>query len=168
MKKKIAMLLFGLMVAVGANAQFEKGKSYVGASLSGLDLSYSGLTKGKFDLQGKVGYFLQDNLMVTGLLAVDKQKDVPYGLTVGAGGRYHITQNGFYLGASMNYKHRDCYDDFLPSVQVGYTFFLNRTVTIEPELHYEQSFKNHSDYSQIGFSIGIGIYLFKDTFKNAF
>ena len=64
------------------------------------------------------------------------------------------------------YFSHDEFDDLLPSVQVGYSFFINRTVTIEPELYYEQSFKNHKDYSQVGLRIGIGIYLFKDTYKN--
>ena len=36
---------------------------------------------------------------------------------------------------------------------------LNKTVTIEPSVYYDQSFKNHSDYSKIGFKIGIGVYL---------
>ena len=47
----------------------------------------------------------------------------------------------------------------MPSVQVGYAFFLSKTVTVEPEVYYEQSFKNHSDYSKIGFRVGVGVYL---------
>jgi hypothetical protein len=49
--------------------------------------------------------------------------------------------------------------DIGPSVQVGYTFFLNKTITIEPELYYYQSLANHHDFSTIGFRIGIGLYL---------
>ena len=33
------------------------------------------------------------------------------------------------------------------------------SVTIEPSIYYQQSFKNHSDYSTIGFKIGFGVYL---------
>ena len=54
----------------------------------------------------------------------------------------------------------------MPSVQVGYAFFVSRTVTIEPELYYEQSFKNHKDYSNFGLRIGVGVYLFNDQKKN--
>ena len=43
--KKIALFVMALMMSVAANAQFEQGKFYAGASLSGLDLNYSGLTK---------------------------------------------------------------------------------------------------------------------------
>ena len=87
-------------------------------------------------------------------------------MTVGAGGRYYIEQNGLYLGASVLFRHQDRYDDMLPSVQVGYSFFVSRTVTVEPELYYEQSFKNHKDYSQFGLRIGIGVYLFQDPKQN--
>ena len=87
--------------------------------------------------------------MATAQLSYEKQKDVPYVLSVGAGGRYYIVQNGLYLGASALFKHHKGYDDLLPSVNVGYAFFISRTVTIEPELYYEQSFKNHTDYSQV-------------------
>lgn len=47
----------------------------------------------------------------------------------------------------------------MPGIEVGYAFFLNRTVTIEPAVYYDQSFKNHSDFSKIGLRIGVGVYL---------
>ena len=164
--KKIVFLIVAMMISLASHAQFEQGKTYVGASLSSFDLSYSGLTKGCLDVNGKVGYLLADDLMATAQLSYEKQKDVPYTLCVGAGGRYYIEQNGLYLGASALFKHHTGYDDLLPSVQVGYSFFVSRTVTIEPELYYEQSFKNHSDYSRFGLRIGIGIYLFSDPAQN--
>ena len=149
--KKCLMAAIGLMMAMSVNAQylndsktpFTQGKTYVGASLSSTDLSYNGLSKGHLGINGKVGYFFADNLLGTAQVAYEKYKDVPYSIILGAE-----------------------FDDLLPSVQVGYSFFINRTVTIEPELYYEQSFKNHKDYSQVGLRIGIGIYLFKDTYKN--
>ena len=74
--------------------------------------------------------------------------------------RYYIEQNGIYLGlgANWSWKH-DVYNDFQPEVNVGYAFFLSRTVTIEPELYYRQSFVNHSKYSAVGFRLGFSIYL---------
>jgi hypothetical protein len=172
--KKLFVMMFGLMAAVSVNAQylndpttpFSQGKVYVGASLSGMDLSYSGLTDGRLALQGKVGYFFADNLLGTVQLSCDKSKHEYAYFSAGAGGRYYIEQNGLYLGASAFYRHQSDYDDILPSVQLGYSFFINRTVTIEPELYYEQSFKNHKDYSTLGLRIGIGIYLFKNTYQN--
>ena len=163
--KKIAIFLVALMLSVAANAQFEKGKAYLGASLTNLDLSYNGLQKGRFGIGAKVGYLFADDLMATAQLAYEKQKDVPYTLSLGVGGRYYIVQNGLYLGASATYKHSWQYNDFMPSVQVGYAFFISRTVTFEPEIYYEHSFKSHKDYSTIGLRLGVGIYLFKDQYK---
>ena len=38
-------------------------------------------------------------------------------------------------------------------------YFVSKQVTIEPAIYYDQSFKKHTDYSTIGFKVGIGIYL---------
>lgn len=160
-KKTIVTAAFAVMAALSANAQFEQGKAYLGASLSGVGLSYNGSEKGKLGLHAKAGYLVEDNLMVTAQGSYEKQNDRPFSISLGAGGRYYIVQNGLYLGATVNYKHCDDFSDFQPSVQLGYAFFLSRTVTFEPELYYEQSFKNHGDYSTIGLRIGIGVYLFK-------
>ena len=49
----------------------------------------------------------------------------------------------------------------MPGAEVGYAFYINRSVTIEPAVYYDHSFKN-SDYSTVGLKVGIGIYLFDD------
>ncbi len=160
MIRKLSMVIVALVMTLSASAQFEKGKIYVGSSLSGLNLSYNGEEKGSFGLQAKAGYLFSDDLMVTGQIGYDKKNDVPASLMAGVGARYYIVQNGLYLGASVSYLHSNCsYDDFMPSLQVGYAFFISHTVTIEPEIYYNQSFKSHSDYSTVGFRIGFGVYL---------
>lgn len=160
MNRKLIMMFVTLLVTLSANAQFEKEKVYIGASLSGLNLSYNGEDKGTLGVQAKAGYLFSDNLMVTGQVGYDKKHSVPASFMAGVGARYYIVQNGLYLGASANYFHSNCsYDDFMPSLQVGYAFFLSRTVTIEPEIYYNQSFKSHSDYSTVGFRVGFGVYL---------
>lgn len=156
--KKIALFLVALMVSVAANAQFEQGKKYISTSLSGLNLSYSGSEKGHLGLQAKGGYLFMDNLMATAQVGYETQKDISDFVTLGVGGRYYIVQNGVYLGAGVNYKHSECYNDFLPTVQVGYAFFVNGCITIEPEIYYEQSFKNHKDFSKVGLRLGLGFY----------
>ena len=62
--KKIAMFIIALAMSITANAQFEQGKIYVGASLTGLDLSYSGLDKLHLGLEAQVGYFVMDNILL--------------------------------------------------------------------------------------------------------
>ena len=54
MKKKIIMMMLALLTCITASAQFEKDKMYVGASLTGLNLSYSGLNKLNLGLSAKV------------------------------------------------------------------------------------------------------------------
>jgi hypothetical protein len=161
--KKLGFLLVALVVSMTASAQFEKGKAYLGASLSGIDIS-SQAKKFHFGLNVKAGYLFMDNLMATAQVGYEHLEDTPDVFTLGVGGRYYIIQNGLYLGASLKYKHADEYNDFLPGVQVGYAFFLSRTVTIEPELYIDFSTKKFEN-SCFGLGIGVGVYLFKDQYK---
>ena len=108
------------------------------------------------------GYLIADDWMLLGQLGW--QHNGGHGgadmATLGLSGRYYIIQNGLYLGVGAKYVHADHgYNDLMPGLEVGYAFFLNDVVTIEPAVYYDQSFKNHSDYSKIGFKIGFGIYL---------
>lgn len=159
--KKIAMLCASLGVALAANAQFEQGKVYCGASLTGLNLSYNGSSDLNLGVQGQVGYLFSDNLMGVGNLSYQHTggEGVSDYVSVGVQGRYYIVQNGLYLGVGAKLAHTGSYNDVMPGVEVGYAFFVSRTVTIEPALYYDQSFKNHSDYSTIGLRVGIGVYL---------
>lgn len=159
MKKKIFMLLFGLMTVVAANAQFEQGKLYANAGLSGLDLNYNANAKWNMDISAKVGYMFMDSWMMLAEGGWGIHQKAPNDCYLGAGLRYHIEQNGLYLGAGLRYKHSEGYDDLLPNVNVGYTYFISRTVTIEPELYYDLSTKNTKDFSDFGFRISFGIYL---------
>ncbi len=159
MHKKLIAVFAALMVSVAANAQFEKGKMYAGASLSGLDLSCNGAGNGKYAIGALGGYMFEDNMTLTGHIGLSHHD----GLTdysLGMGYRYYMPQNGIYLGASLKYVYEDgVYDDLMPGIQVGYSFFINGKVTIEPELYYDHALFNFSDYSTIGFRLGIGVYL---------
>ena len=161
--KKIALFVVALVMSVAANAQFEQGKGYLGASLSGFDMS-SQAKKFHLGVNAKLGYMFADNLMLLGEVGYDKTEESPYSLSAGGGARYYIIQNGLYLGAGLKYKHTEGYNDLKPNVQVGYAFFLSRTVTLEPEFYFDFSTKS-SDYMAYGLRIGIGVYLFKDQYK---
>ena len=163
MKKFILAFAVLMLSASSAFAQFEKGKKYVGASVSGLNVSFNNNEDWKIDFSTKLGIMVEDNWMITGQLEYDYRKEGFSTIGFGGGVRYYIVQNGLYLGAGGNLKHR-WYDgekmtDVLPTVQVGYAFFLNRILTLEPELYYNHSFKSHKDYSGFGVRVGIGIYL---------
>lgn len=153
-----------LFASVSAHAQFESGKAYVGASLTGLNMKYTGSDKFSFGVQAQGGYFVEDDIMLLGQVAYDHtgSKGVSDKFMAGVAGRYYIEQNGIYLGLGCKFVHaRHNFNDVMPGVEVGYAFFVNNSVTVEPAIYYDQSFKNHSDYSTIGLKIGVGVYLFK-------
>lgn len=159
--KKIFMILFALAMTITASAQFEEGKWYANTSLTSAGLSYSGATGLNIGIEAKGGYFLQDNWMLLGQVGFGTQtKDSnPNSVfTLGAGGRYYIIQNGIFLGANVNFRHHASSDDFVPGIEVGYSFFINGHVTIEPALYYDQSFHDHANNSTVGIKIGIGLY----------
>lgn len=159
--KKLAVVALGLMMSVAAHAQFESGKKYCGASLTGLNLSYNGSEDLNLGLQAKAGYFLEDDMMLVAQAeykhsGLEGVKDY---WALGAQGRYYIEQNGIYLGAGVKLIHTGSYNDVMPGLEVGYAFFIGKQVTLEPAVYYDQSFKNHSEYSTVGLKLGIGIYL---------
>lgn len=160
--KKLLTMIAALLMTLTASAQFEQDKTYIGGSLTGLNLSYSGLDKLNLGIQAHAGYLFEDNLMVLGNLSYQHSgyESVPDYISLGVGGRYYIVQNGIYLGLNCKLIHANHnYNDVMPGVEVGYAYFLSRTVTVEPAVYYDQSFKKHSDFSTIGFKIGIGVYL---------
>ena len=160
--KKIAMMLVALSTAFVCHAQFEQGKKFIGASVTGLNLSYSGSEKSNLGFDSRVGYAVEDNwmLMAQGSVNLYGNDDISDCLMIGAGCRYYIVQNGLYLGANVKLLHTNHnYNDLMPGFEIGYAYFIGKSVTIEPALYYDQSFKKHSDYSKIGFRIGLGLYL---------
>jgi len=165
MRKKLIAMAVALLTTVAANAQFEAGKVYVGGSLTGLNMKYTGADKFTLGVQAQAGYMVSDDLMLLGQTSYERSGNdaVPTKFMVGVGGRYYIEQNGIYLGANCKLVHKGKkFNDVMPGVEVGYAFFVNNTVTVEPAIYYEQSFKNHKDYSTIGLRIGVGVYLFKE------
>ncbi|MBR3514611.1 MAG: outer membrane beta-barrel protein [Bacteroidaceae bacterium] len=161
MKKTILGLLLALCT-LSANAQFEAGKKYVNTSLSGLNLSYSKNTKFCFNLDATGGYFLADDWMVMGRLGYAHPGRHQDKFELGLGGRYYIEQNGLSLGALISYEHGHNYnwktDNWFITPEIGYTFFLNQYLTIEPALYYKMSLNDFSDASTVGLRIGLGWY----------
>ena len=163
--KKMMMTLVALVMAISANAQylndsekvFSQGKFYLGASFSGLDLSYHKSTDWNLDLQAKAGYLIADDWMVVGQLGYAKQTDYPAAVGLGGGLRYYFESCGVYVGATAKYLSCDDFSDFRPELSVGYAYFLTGKLTVEPEVYYEHSTKS-SDYSGFGLSIGFGVY----------
>ena len=165
MKKTIALFFAAMVCTLTASAQFQEGKGYIGASLTGLYLHYNGNDDFNIGLQAQGGYLFADNLLGYGQVALQTSanKAVADRYSVGVGLRYYLEDNGLFFGAGGKWVHANhSYNDIMPTVEVGYAYFINRSVTIEPALYYEQSFRDHSDYSTFGLRLGLGIYLFDD------
>ena len=173
--KKLMISMVALMMAMSVNAQkflnesrtpFEEGKFYANAALSTASLSYSKASDFNIGLNAKGGYFLFDNLMAVGVVGISSEQSGDYfQLDLGAGARWYFDTVGIYVGgiAKYVYEREKIFNthvgtnDFRPEINAGYSFFLNRNVTVEPEAYYEISCEN-SDKSGFGVRIGLSIY----------
>lgn len=159
MKKLLLSMILAVLCSTGAFAQFEKGKWYTSASLSNFDMSYSELSDFSIGLGLNAGYTIQDNMMVITETGFDFSNSEWSNLYLGAKGRYYIEQNGIFLGAGVKYIHMyKGVNDVQVTPEVGYCYFLNRHVTVEPAFYYNMSLTEFADYSKFGFRIGLGIY----------
>ncbi len=158
--KKLFVVVCLLVATVGVQAQFEQGKWFVNTSMTGFDLSHSKTEDFHMGISGQAGMFVADNLAIVATLGAD-WKEAGDVYTGALGGRYYFDQVGIYVGGGLKVKRWD-WDiykttDLAWGSEVGYAFFLSRTVTIEPAVYYDLSFKNN-DYSKFGFKVGFGFY----------
>ena len=82
--KKWTLLLLFCIVAMGAQAQFEKRTKYIGASLSGLGLSYSSNERFRMGIDAEAGYFIADCVLLKGNIGYEHTRytdDVRIGAT---------------------------------------------------------------------------------------
>lgn len=161
MKRILLSLLVAVFTCTGAFAQFEKGTWYLGSSLTGLNLSHSKFQGTAFGIQASAGNFLADNLMLMINFKGDYQKG-PDETSVGAQVRYYLSQYGFYGAAGFSYKfltfeglhsNTSCV-----TPEIGYTYYLNHYLAVEPAVYYDLALKNTKDTSKFGLKIGLAIY----------
>lgn len=158
MKKIMISLLLAFVAVTGAKAQFEKGTKYIGASMTGLDLSYSSKENFRLGLDATAGMFLADGLLVYANVGYDHQKHVD-NVFAGLNGRYYFTQNGIFIGAGVEFDHlTKSNNDLMVPVQIGYCFYLNHYLSIEPAVYYKMSTTNFGDNSTVGLRVGLGYY----------
>ena len=159
--KHILFTLVLFFAALGASAQstpFAQGVKYVGASVSGRGLSYSSNEKFRLGLDASAGYFLADCFQLRASLGYNHTRAVD-DVSVGAGVRYYFDQCGVFVGAGAEYDHfTPSNNDVMIPCEVGYAFFLNRNITLEPSVYYKMSLHDFSNNSTVGVKIGLGIY----------
>lgn len=156
--KKAIFLLFLFVGTLTAQAQFEKGTKYLGASLSGFGMSYNSSEKFQLGIDAHAGYFVADCLLLHGSLGYEHTDQVD-NVSIGAGARYYFDQCGVFMGAGAEYLHHSpSHNDVMIPVEVGYAFYVNHYITIEPSVYYKMSLHDFSDNSTVGFKIGLGFY----------
>ncbi len=159
MKKSIitaVMLIFGFTASF---AQFEQGKMYIGTSFEGAGVSYSEETDFAVGLGVNFGYMFQQDWMILAEAGLNYSNSDLNEFNVGAHCRYFIEQNGIFLQLGAKYVHRvGGYNDVAISPEVGYCYYLNTHLTIEPAVYYDMSLSDFSDHSRFGLKIGLGWY----------
>lgn len=161
MKRLLLLLTLVLCTATAAFAQFDKGTKYVNLSLSGLSLNYSKAADVRFGLEAEAGYYVQDCWLIKANSGYDHTKSTD-DFFIGSGFRYNFRQNGIFLGAGLEYEFQNFAGSHVNNLrlpmEIGYTFYLNHYLALEPAVYYKPSFNNFSDGSEVGLRIGFGFY----------
>ena len=157
--KKLVLVVLLTVAATSAFAQFEKGTKYVGASLTGLNLAINDRQHLSFGLDAKAGYFIKDYWMVEGTFGWHTSKTHLDRCQIGAKLRYAQVENGLYYACGLKYLHeRKSFNDLQLTPELGYCYYLNHYISVEPAIYYDMSFTNFSKKSEVGLKVGIGIY----------
>ncbi len=159
MKKILLTLLVALTCSTSAFAQFEQGKYYASASATNLNMSFSDHSDFAFGIALNAGYMLEKDFMALAEFGTDYSNSDFREIYVGLKGRYYIEQNGLFLSAGVRLLHAyKSINDFQITPEVGYCYFLNKTVTIEPSVYYDLSLSDFGGRSEFGVKVGIGLY----------
>lgn len=155
--KKILMAIVMVMLTLGAHAQFEKGTHYANASLTGLGI---GFTKGEFSFgfSGEYGYYIEDSWMIGGAIGYNHVAG-HNSLVIKPNFRYSFQDNGLNLGCGLQFEHAGSKLNYIQlSPQVGYTFYLNDKISIEPAIYADFALNDFKNGTNAGLKIGIGLY----------
>ena len=156
--KKILLCALLLVASVGAKAQFEAGTKYLGISSTSLGLSYSTSERFRLNLEATAGYFVADKIMLKASVGYDHTRNID-DFSAGLGGRYYFIENGIFMGAGAEFVHfTPSSNDLMIPVEVGYAFYLNHYITIEPSVYYKMSIDSFSRKSTVGLKVGFGFY----------
>lgn len=158
MKKFFAILAFFAFITANAKAQFDAGTKYINASLSGLNLQYSTSERLRFNVEAAAGLFVSDGLLLYANVGYEHQRHLD-DIFVGANGRFYFKQNGVFMGAGAQFVHyTKSSNDIVVPVEIGYAFYLNEYLTIEPAAYYKMSMHDFSNNSTVGLRVGLGYY----------
>ncbi|MDR2859620.1 MAG: autotransporter outer membrane beta-barrel domain-containing protein [Mediterranea sp.] len=163
--KKLLFVVCLLLTSLGAKAQFKKNSWVINPTITGLEYSYNDASKNHLGFSAHGGAFVMDNVALLLKLGSDWTNTVDT-YSLGVSGRYYSNRTGLYAGGGLyanlirngNNQLQSHKNDLGLSTEAGYAFFLSRTVTIEPAVYYDYSFKDSSDFSKFGLKVGFGFY----------
>lgn len=159
MKKIVFTIIFALVGISSAFAQFEKGKWYLAATTNAAGISYSKNEKVGLNFGLNGGYMFEEAWMLIADIGFDYRHEDMRSLYAGMKCRYLIEQNGLFLQAGAKYVHgAPNYNDLMVTPELGYCFFLNRHLTIEPSVYCDISTNKFSEYTKVGAKIGLAWY----------
>ena len=157
--KKLVLAVLLTVATTSASAQFEKGTKYVGASLTGLNMAINDRQHFSFGLDAKAGYFIKNYWMVEGTFGWHTSRTHLDRCQIGAKLRYAQVENGLYYACGLKYLHeRKNFNDLQLTPELGYCYYLNHYISVEPAVYYDMSFTDFSKKSEVGLKVGIGIY----------
>lgn len=187
MKKMILGLLISgaALITTPTHAQLQKGNLMIGADLANIELNLqSGNTKFGFDLNPKLGYFVDDNIAVGGMLniGIESSKgyfDFEYG--IGAFGRYYVSDPRtillkharFFAEAGVGINGYNTRTETVAgtvststnglgiSAGPGVAYFLSPNISLEALLKYDLAvgFGNSTTNNKFSVNVGFQIYL---------
>ncbi len=156
--KKVILCAMLMLASIGAKAQFEAGTKYLGISATGLGISYSSNEKFRIGLDATAGMFIADKVLVRANIGYN-HTDYVDDFSAGIGARYYFRENGIFLGAGGEFSHlTKNNNDLMIPIEVGYAFYLNHYIAVEPAVYYKMSLDDFSDKSTVGLKIGFGFY----------
>ncbi len=145
------------VMTLGASAQFEKGTHYANANLTGFGIGYKNGSFA-FGLSSEYGYYVADQWMLAAAVGY-KYESKTNSLLLKPSFRYSFEQNGINLGCGLQYEYKGPGRNFVQLCpQVGYTFFINNKVSIEPALYADFCMNDFKNGTSAGLKIGIGLY----------
>lgn len=156
--KKIILALTMMVMSLTASAQFEQGTKYLAGALNSFGTSYNGAEEFKLGVSVKAGYFVDQSWMLNAQAGFEHYNKNINRCVVGVGTRYYILENGLYGEFNVKGVFESHHNDIMPGVELGYAFFINDKITIEPAIYYDQSISDHKNYSTVGLKIGLGLY----------
>lgn len=178
MKRSLLLVLVLASAFHTADAQFNRGRFLAGGSLGFSSQKTNDISNRSFSFQPNVGFFVVDNLAIGADLSIsvfsfeDGQTQsfsktqsfsfdpfVRYYLKPGIFGEGSV---GFGKGKieSDQIGSSGDYSLFNWSLGVGYAWFLNDHVALEPVIRYENSKFEGRDFSTSGLALQIGLQVY--------